>query len=290
VVRRRWAAFGRRRKPGRPPLPADLRHLINRLATENPRWGYQRIRGELLKLGHDISASAIRTTLRRSGVPPAPRRAGLSWRAFLRAHAGAVLECDFFTVETVRLHILHVLFFIELRTRRVFVAGCTAHPTAAWVTQQARNVCWRFDEAGHRPAVLIRDRDAKFPRAFDDVFRAQGARVVRAPYRAPRARAHAERWVGTVRRECLDWLLIVGERHLDQVLREYAEHYNAARPLWWLLWPSVFVRRPTGSRGAVRPGRGRLSRPPSFWSARVTPRPPWTPGRVGRSLGAVEPR
>jgi putative transposase len=135
LVRRKWAAFGRRRGPGRPPLRADIRDLIGRLATENPRWGYQRIRGELLKLGHDVSATAIRATLRRCGVPPSPRRSGLSWRAFLRAHAEAVLECDFFTVDTVSLRALHVLFFLEVHTRRVFVAGCTACPTAAWVTQ-----------------------------------------------------------------------------------------------------------------------------------------------------------
>jgi hypothetical protein len=163
LVRRKWAAFGGRRGPGRPPLPADIRDLIGRLATENPRWGYQRIRGELLKLGHGVSATAIRATLRRSGVPPAPRRSGLCWRAFLRAHAGAVLECDFFTVETVRLQTLHVLFFLEVRTRRVFVAGCTAHPTAGWVTQQARNLWWRLEEAGDRPRLLIRDRDGKVP-------------------------------------------------------------------------------------------------------------------------------
>src|SRR6266540_1215360 len=122
LVRRKWAAFGRRRRPGRPPLPDDLRDLIGRLATENPRWGYQRIRGELLTLGHDVSATAVRTTLRRSGVPPAPRRSGPSWRASLRAHAGAVLECDFLTVETVRLRTLHALLVVEVRTRRVLVA------------------------------------------------------------------------------------------------------------------------------------------------------------------------
>jgi hypothetical protein len=141
-----------------------------------------------------------------------------------------VLECDFFTVETIRLRTLHVLFFLEVHTRRVFVAGCTTHPAAAWMTQQARNIRWELDGAGCRPTVLIRDRDANFPAAFDDVLRSEGARVVRAPFRAPLARAHAERWVGTGRRECLDWLLVLGERHLDRILREYAEHYNAARP------------------------------------------------------------
>jgi transposase InsO family protein len=154
----------------------------------------------------------------------------LSWRAFLRAHAGAVLACDFFVVETVRLQTLYVLFFIEVHTRRVLVAGCTAQPTVAWVTQQARNLVWRLGDDGIAPSLLVRDRDAKFARSFDDVFRSAGVRVVRTPVRAPRANAHAERWVGTARRECLDWLLILGRRHLERVLREYVAHYNTARP------------------------------------------------------------
>jgi putative transposase len=230
LVRRKWAAFGRRHRPGRPPLSAASRALILQLANENPRWGYQRIRGELLKLGHSVSATTIRAQLRRHGIPPAPERAGLSWRAFLRAHAAGVLACDFFTVETIRLQTLFVLFFIELQTRRVFVAGCTEHPSAAWVTQQARNLAWQLDEEGRRPTLLIRDRDAKFAPSFDTVFRAADVCVVRTPVRAPRANAVAERWVGTVRRECLDWLLIVGQRHLEQVLKVYVAHYNTARP------------------------------------------------------------
>ncbi len=230
LVRRRWAAFGRRRRLGRPPLPAAARDLILQLAQENPRWGYQRIRGELLKLGHCISATTIRALLGRHRIPPAPRRAGLSWRAFLRAHAAGVLACDFFTVETLRLQTLFVLFFIELQTRRVFVAGCTEHPSAAWVTQQARNLVWHLDEAERRPTILIHDRDAKFPASFDAVFRAEDVRVVRTPAQAPRGNAVAERWVGTIRRECLDWLLILGQSHLEQVLEEYVAHYNMARP------------------------------------------------------------
>jgi putative transposase len=185
--------FGRRRGPGRPPLSPACRDLVLWLATENPGWGYQRIRGELLKLGYRVSATAIRSLLRRHGVPPAPRRVGLSWRAFLRAHARGVLACDFFTVETLRLQTMYVLFFIELQTRRVFVAGCTEHPSAAWVTQQARSLAWQLDEEGRRPTLLIRDRDAKLPASFDTVFRAAGARVVRIPVRAPRANAVAER-------------------------------------------------------------------------------------------------
>jgi hypothetical protein len=250
LVRRKWAVFSRRRHVGRPPLPAASRDLVCRLASENPAWGYQRIRGELLKLGHNVSATAIRLVLRSRGVPPAPRRAALSWRAFLRAHAGAVLACDFVTVETVRLQTLYVLFFIEVHTRRVLVAGCTAQPTAGWVTQQARNLVWRLSDDGVRPTLLIRDRDAKFTRAFDDVFQSEGVRVVRTPARAPRANAHAERWVGTVRRECLDWLLIVGRGHLERVLREYVEHDNAARPHQALGLRAPLARRrlpgPTG--------------------------------------------
>jgi hypothetical protein len=230
LARRRWAAFGAQRGPGRPPLAPRLEALIVRLARENSRWGYRRIRGELLKLGHDVSATAIQTVLRRHRIPPAPRRAGLAWPAFLRAHAAGLLACDFFTVETVRLQLLYVLFFTEVQTRRVILAGCTAHPTAAWVTQQARNAVWDLRAAGVRPTVLLHDRDTKFAPGFDAVFAAERVRVVRTPVRAPRANAFAERWVRTVREDGLDWLLILGERHLRTVLREDVGHYNAARP------------------------------------------------------------
>ena len=141
-----------------------------------------------------------------------------------------MLACDYFTVDTIRLQTRFVLFFIELNRRRVFVASCTEHPSAAWVTEQARHLAWHLDEAERRPTLLIRDRDAKFPASFDTVFRAAGARVVRSPVRASRANAVAERWVGTVRRDCLDWLLLLGPRHLEPVLSEYGAHYNTARP------------------------------------------------------------
>jgi putative transposase len=230
LVRRKWTAFGRRHGPGRPPLAPELRALILRLARENPTWGYVRIRGELRKLGHAVAASTVQALLRRHRVPPAPRRAGLSWSAFLRAHAAGLLACDFFTVETVRLQTLYVLFFLEVRTRRVVVAGCTAHPTASWVTQQARNLTWDLTAAGVHATLLVRDRDAKFVPAFDAVFAEQGMRVVQTPVRAPTANAFAERWVGTVRRECLDRLLIASERHLRRVLHQFTHHYNTARP------------------------------------------------------------
>ncbi len=193
LIRRRWAAFGQRRKPGRPPLPPELQELILRLAKENLRWGYLRVRGELLSLGHRVSATAIQSVLRRHGVPPAPHRAGLAWPAVLRAHAAGLLACDFFSVETVRRQVLYALFFIDVGTRRVFVAGCTAHPTAAWVAQQARDLTWALDEAGVRPMVLLHDRDTKFSSSFDTIFTGQGVRVVRTPVRAPQANAFAER-------------------------------------------------------------------------------------------------
>jgi transposase InsO family protein len=256
LVRRKWSAFGRRRGPGRPPVAAELQDLIVRLARENPRWGYLRIRGELLKLGAAVSATAIRPVLRRHGVPTAPRRAGLAWPAFLRAHAQGLVAYDFFAVETVRLHVVYVLFFLEVHTRRVVLAGCTTHPTAARVTQQARNVCCNLEDVGLQPTVLLHDRDAKFPSSFDAVFAAQAVRVVRTPFRAPRANAFAGRWVGTVRRDCLDWLLVLGTRHLEQVLREYVHHYNLARPHRALkVRPPLPCGQPTEAGGVVRHDR-----------------------------------
>jgi putative transposase len=164
-----------------------------------------------------------------------------------------LLACDFFCVETVRLQALYVLFFVEGHTRRVFLAGCTAHPTAAWVTQQARDLTWALDEAGARPTVLLRDRDAKFPPAFDAIFTGQAVQVVRTPVRVPQANAVAERWVGTVRREGLDWLLILGPRHLEQILREYVDRYNAARPHRALrLLPPLPRGQPVAPAGPVR--------------------------------------
>ena len=210
---------------GRPPLDDQVQQLIVRLAGENPRWGYQRIQGELLRLDVQVSATAIRETLRRHGLDPAPRRTPTTWRRFLRQQAAGILACDFFTVDTVWLRRLYVLFFIELDTRRVHLAGVTANPNATWVAQQARNLLLVLGEQGRRAQYVLRDRDAKFCRGFDDVFRAEGAEVVPTPVQAPNANACAERWIRTGRAECLDWLLIVGRGHLDRVLRVYVAHY-----------------------------------------------------------------
>ncbi len=201
-----------------------------RLARENPLWGYERIRGELLKLGHRVSSTSIRNLLRSHRVPPAPRRAGLTWRRFLLAQGKAILACDYFTVDTVFLKRLYVLFFLELASRRILFTACSEHPGGAWAAQQARNLAWELQAAEIKPRFLIHDRDANFPAAFDAVFRAEGLEVIRTPVRAPNANARCERWVSSVRRECLDWLLIVGRRHLEAVLAEYVEHYNGHRP------------------------------------------------------------
>jgi putative transposase len=246
------------RGTGRPPLDQELQQLIIRLASENPRWGYQRIKGELLRLGIHVSATAIRTTLRRHGLDPTPRPTATTWRAFLRRQAAGILACDFFTVDTVWLRRLYVLFFIDVATRRVHLAGVTANPNAAWVTQQARNLLLRLEDQERRVRFLIRDRDTKFCRGFDDVFRSEGANVLVTPVQAPNANAYAERWVRTVRTECLDWLLIVGRGHLEQVLRIYVQHYNEHRP-----HRALGLEPPNPSAGPTlmsEAGRGRVRR------------------------------
>jgi putative transposase len=220
LVRRRWTQP--QRTGGRPPVERRVRELVLRLARENPRWGYPRIAGELLKVGVRISPSTVRRLLLAAGLTPAPRRSGPSWPEFLRRQAASVLACDFFTVETIGLRRYYVLFFIELGSRRVHVAGCTTNPTGAWVTQQARNLS--FTGLLERTRFLIHDRDSKFTAAFDEVFRSEGIKVIQTPIRAPHANAYAERFVRTVRAECLDWLLILGRRHLEHVLCCYVTH------------------------------------------------------------------
>jgi putative transposase len=226
LVRRPWRHS--RRASGRPPLPAETRELILRLARENPRWGYPRIAGELAKLAISVSPATVARVLRRAGIDPAPRRGGPTWREFLRAQASGMLACDFLCVDTLGLRTIYVLFFIELGTRRVHLAGITRNPSGGWVAQQARNLAISGGLDHFR--FLIRDRDSKFTVGFDVVFASEGVRVIKTPVRTPVANAYAERFVRTLRRECLDWLLIYNERHLHSVLREYVEHYNAERP------------------------------------------------------------
>jgi putative transposase len=247
------------RQTGRPPRHQDIQQLIIRLAKEIPGWCYQRIKGELLRLGVQVSATAIRATLRRHGLDPAPRRAAMSWRAFLRRQAAGVRCAPCFTVDTIWLRRLYVLCFIEHQTRRVHMAGVTAaNPDGRWVTQQARNLLLVFGEQGRRVRFLLRDRDAKFSRSFDDVFRSDGAEVLLTPVQAPRANAYAERWVRTVRAECLDWLLVVGRGHLQQILGVYVQHYNRHRPHRALMHRSPDPLAPLTILG--KDGRGAVCR------------------------------
>jgi transposase InsO family protein len=227
MVVKRWTYA---RWPGRPPIAKNRRALIVRLARENPRWGYQRIVGELKGLGVVVSATTVKKILREEQLGPAGKRNGPSWREFLRTQARSVLAVDFFTVDTVWLHRLYVLFFIEVASRRVHLAGCTAHPDAEWVTQQARQVAWTFAERPEPIHFLIRDHDRKFTAGFDAVFEAENIRIVRTPIQAPEANGIAERFIRTARSECLDWLLILSARHLNRVLTVFIDHYNGWRP------------------------------------------------------------
>jgi transposase InsO family protein len=228
LVRFKWTY--RHRSAGRPRTDKAIEQLVLRLAREND-WGYERIEGELLKLGYTISHETVGTILERHGIPPAPERdTSPSWRHLMTHYKDQLLACDFFTVETLFLQTLYVLIFVEIGTRRVHFAGCTAHPDNAWVTQQARQVMWELEDREPGIRFLIRDNDKKFTDAFDTVFRSEGIDVIPTPYRAPNANAFAERWIRSVREECLDKLLIINQTHLRRVMREYITFFNTARP------------------------------------------------------------
>jgi putative transposase len=235
-------------RPGRRPTTTDIRQAITRLAAENPTWGYRRIHGALARLGITIAASTVWTILKRAGIDPAPGRSLESWTTFLRTQATGILACDFFTVDTVLLRHYYVLFFIELDTRRVHFAGITKNPTGAWTTQAARNFTMGYQRTVR---FLIRDGAGQFLGGFDEVFRAGGATIIRTPPYTPVANAYAERWVATVRRELLDRSLAWNRRHLEQLLRDYIDHYNEHRP-------HRALRQGAPSRSEVveyRPGR-----------------------------------
>ena len=218
-----------RRKPGRPPAFPGTARLVVRLAKENPPWGHRRIHGELTKLGIAVAPSTVWKILHAAGIDPAPRRAGPTWRQFLHTQAAGILAVDYLHVDTVLLKRLYILVFIEHGTRRMHLSGVTANPTGEWTAQQARNLGISLGERFEDIRFLIRDRGSNCTRSFNAVFQATGARILRTAVQAPRMNAICERLAGTLRRELLDRMPILGERHLCAVLADYQAHYNIAR-------------------------------------------------------------
>jgi putative transposase len=256
LVRRRWTYPNR---TGRPPIDDALAALVVRMARENPRWGYMRLRGELLRLGHRVGASTIRRVLQRHGIPPAPaRHIDTSWRQFLRTQAISMLAVDFFHVDcALTLRRLYVLFVLEVGDRSLHVLGVTGHPDGPWTTQQARNLLMDLGEHVGRFRFLVRDRAGQFTASFDAVLADAGIEVVKIPPRCPRANCFAERLVLTIRTEVTDRMLIFGEQHLRRVLAAYTAHYNGRRP-----HRSLELRPPRPDAPVPEPIRGRIRRRP----------------------------
>ena len=230
LVRQRHAERSRRKRPGRPRTVASIRRLVLRLVHENPAWGYRRVHGELATLGIKVAASTVWQILKDAGIDPAPDRATTTWAAFLSSQAQGILACDFLETVTLSGQRQYILALIEHATRRIRILGTTAHPTAAWVAQAARNLVMDLQDAGATVRYLIRDRDAKFPALFDEVLADAGITVVLTGIRMPRMNAIMERWVRTCRDELLDRTLIWNQAHLLHALREFEHHYNDHRP------------------------------------------------------------
>jgi len=221
-----------KRPPGRPPVPQNVEELILRFAKENG-WGYARIQGELKKLGIIVAANTIKKILIKNGFHPSPNRTKGDWDRFIKRHMDTLWACDFFTKDVwtgFGKVTYYVLFFIHVGTRRVRVAGMTVQPNGAWVEQQARNLVYDLAERGETASYLIRDGDTKFTQKFDEIFKSEGIKVKKLPYRSPNLNAFAERFVQSIKQECLDHFLVFGESHLEHLIREYERHYNTVRP------------------------------------------------------------
>jgi len=226
----RKRVYAKRKRSGWPSTEAAIRKLVIRIATENPAWGHRRVQGELVRLGHPIAASTVWQILHDAGIGPVPRRTGPTWKQFLIAQARGIIAVDFAHVDTVVLRRIYALIVIEHGTRRVHLAGITASPDGSWTTQAARNLLMDLGPRAATVKFLIRDRAGQFTSSFDAVLTADGIRVLASPPQAPRANAICERIIGTPRRELPGRLLIINEHHLRQVLTEYLQHYNTARP------------------------------------------------------------
>jgi len=230
LLARRHAAKSRPKRPGRPRTVHSIRVLVLRLARENPTWGYRRIHGELLVLEIKVAASTVWQILTDAGIDPADDRTSTTWSTFLRSQAGALLACDFFKTFTLNGTRLYVFAVIEHTNRRIRILGATAHPTASWVTQAAKNLVMDLEDAGNAARFLIRDRDGKFPALFDAVLADAGISIVLSGVRIPRMNAIMERWIQSCHHELLDRTLIWNQRHLLHAMREYEKFYNSHRP------------------------------------------------------------
>jgi putative transposase len=222
----------RRPRPGRPPTTEALTALVLRMARDNA-WGYSRIQGELMKLGIVVARNTVKNILIKNGFHPSPGRTKGDWNRFLKRHMETLWACDFFTQDVwtgFGKVTVYVFFFIHIGTRRVHLAGVTCNPNGPWTEQQCRNFVGDLADRGEPISYLIRDGDGKFTAAFDEIIRSEGGKVKHLPPESPNLNAFAERFVQTIRNECLDHFMIFGERHLDHVVKEYAAFYNSVRP------------------------------------------------------------
>ena len=224
-IARHWTQPAR---PGRPPTAVDIRHLVIRMATDNPTWGYRRIHGEMVGLGHLLAASTVWQILNTQGIGPAPQRSAVTWTQFLRAQAA--VACDFATIDTALLRRYYLLFFIDVTSREVFLTGITTNPTGAWTTQAARNLFLRHAGQLLDARALLRDRASQFIATFDEIFRSEGMKIFKSPTRTPVANSFAERWIGSLRRELLDRTIIWSQPQLERLVVDYIDHYNRHRP------------------------------------------------------------
>ena len=209
-------------------MTGEIRALVVRMARENPTWGYRRLAGELARLGHTIAASSVWNILKAAGIEPSPTRSTVSWTALLRSQAAAA--CDFATVDTALGWRFYLLFFIDIRTRGVTLAGITTNPSGPWTTRAARNLFLTGSETFKGCKMLVRDRAGQFMASFDEIFATEGIKVVKTPVQTPVANCFIERWIGSLRRELLDRTAIRNEPQLRRLIVDYLEHYNEHRP------------------------------------------------------------